>query len=100
MLGAWWAAVTAEVGSVPVVASEHNGYGWNGEPPWAARADVADGIDLLYAHGPDARAGAVRAGISSDRIRGGVSPVVGMDAGPRRGRPSPRVMFTGWFECG
>jgi glycosyltransferase involved in cell wall biosynthesis len=95
MLGAWWAAATVAVGSVPVVASEHNGYAWTGESPWAAMADVAERIDLFYAHGPDARAGALRAGIARDRIRRGVSPVVGMDAVARLGLPSPRIMFTG-----
>jgi glycosyltransferase involved in cell wall biosynthesis len=95
MLGAWWAAAAAALSSVPLVASEHNGYAWHGEPPWAAMADVAERIDLFYAHGPDARAGALRAGIPRDRIRRGVSPVVGMDAAPRPGLPSPRVVFTG-----
>jgi glycosyltransferase involved in cell wall biosynthesis len=95
MLGAWWAAATAALGSVPLIASEHNGYAWNGEPPWAAMSDVADRIDLFYAHGPDAQTGALRAGIPHDRIRRGVSPVVGMDAAPRLGLPSPRIMFTG-----
>jgi glycosyltransferase involved in cell wall biosynthesis len=95
MLGAWWATATVAAGSVPLIASEHNGYGWNHEPPWAAMADIAERIDLFYAHGPDARAGALRVGVPGDRIRRGVSPVVGMDAPPRPGLPSPRIMFTG-----
>lgn len=95
MLGAWWATASVAVAGVPLIASEHNGYEWNQEPPWAVMADVAERIDLFYAHGPDARAGALRVGIPGDRIRRGVSPVVGMDASPRPGLPSPRIMFTG-----
>jgi glycosyltransferase involved in cell wall biosynthesis len=95
MLGAWWAAATVSDGSVPLIASEHNGYEWNQQPPWATMAGVAERIDRFYAHGPDARAGALRVGVPGDRIRRGVSPVVGMDASPRPGLPTPRIMFTG-----
>jgi glycosyltransferase involved in cell wall biosynthesis len=95
MLGAWWAAATVADSTVPLIASEHNGYEWNQQPPWAAMADVAERIDVFYAHGPDARAGALRIGVSADRIRRGVSPVVGMRTPPRPGLPSPRIMFTG-----
>ena len=48
MPGAWWATATVAAGSVPLIASEHNGYEWNQEPPWAVMADVADRIDLFY----------------------------------------------------
>lgn len=95
MLGAWWAAARVVRDAVPLVASEHNGYAWSGEPPWAAMAEVAERVDRFYAHGPGARAGAVRAGILEDRIRPGISPVVGMDARPRLGLPSPRIVFSG-----
>jgi glycosyltransferase involved in cell wall biosynthesis len=98
MLGAWWAAARAVPGDVPLVASEHNGYAWWGEPPWAAMAEVAERVDRFFAHGPGARAGALRGGIPEDRIRPGVSPVVGMDARPRPGLPSPRIVFTGRFS--
>ena len=95
MLGAWWAAARGMSGDVPLIASEHNGYAWWGEPPWGAMGEVADRIDRFFAHGPGARAGALRAGIPEDRIRPGISPVVGMDARPRPGLPSPRIVFTG-----
>lgn len=95
MLGAWWAAATAMPSGVALVASEHNGYEWWGEPPWAAMAAVAPRIDRFYAHGPDARCGALRAGVPDDRIRPGISPVVGMNSRPRPGLPLPRVVFTG-----
>jgi glycosyltransferase involved in cell wall biosynthesis len=95
MLGAWWATATATSGDVPFVASEHNGYEWNAEPPWSEMAEVAGRIDQFYAHGPSARAGALRVGVSPDLIRRGISPVVGMDARERRGLPSPRIVFTG-----
>jgi len=99
MLGAWWAAAQSTAADVPLVASEHNSYAWWGEPPWAAMADVADRIDRFYAHGPDAHHGALRAGISEDRIRRGVSPVVGLDAVALPGLPSPRIVFTGRFSA-
>jgi len=95
MLGAWWAAATAMPSGVALVASEHNGYEWWGEPPWAAMAEAAPRIDRFYAHGPDARSGALRAGIPEHRVRTGISPVVGMNSRPRPGLPSPRIVFTG-----
>lgn len=95
MLGAWWAAAHATPLSRPLIASEHNGYTWRAQPPWAAMTDVAERIDRFYAHGPGARAGALRAGISEDRIRPGMSPVVGLDAKPHPGLPSSPVMFAG-----
>jgi glycosyltransferase involved in cell wall biosynthesis len=95
MLGAWWAAGTASSGLAPLVASEHNGYEWNAEPPWAQMAEVAGRIDRFYAHGPSARAGALRAGVPLELIRRGISPVVGMHATERAGLPSPRIVFTG-----
>lgn len=98
MLGAWWAAATAMPSGVALVSSEHNGYGWWGDPPWGAMTDVAGRIDRFYAHGPDAYGGALRAGIPRDRIRPGISPVVGMDSRPRPGLPSPRIVFTGRFS--
>ena len=98
MLGAWWAAASIPSSSVPLVASEHNSYEWNHEPPWAMMGEVAQRVDLFYAHGPDARAGALRVGIAGDRIRRGISPVVGMDSAARPGLPSPRIMFTGRFS--
>lgn len=98
MLGAWWAAATVMPSGVALVASEHNGYEWWGEPPWAAMTEVAPRINRFYAHGPDARGGALRAGIPEDRIRPGISPVVGMDSPPRPGLPSPRIVFTGRFS--
>ena len=75
MLGAWWATATVANGSVPLIASEHNGYEWNQKPPWAAMADVADRIDRFLC----ARAG---------RTRGGV-------ARRGRGRSDPSRCFTG-----
>lgn len=98
MLGSWWAAASAVPDDVPLLASEHNGYAFWGEPPWAAMADVAERVDRFYAHGPGARAGAVRAGIPEDRIRRGISPVVGMDSRRRPGLPSPRIVFSGRFS--
>ena len=95
MLGAWWAAAMAVAPDVPLIASEHNGYAWWGEPPWEAMTDAAARVDLFYAHGPGARSGASRVGIPEDRVRRGISPVVGMDSRPRLGLPWPRIVFTG-----
>jgi glycosyltransferase involved in cell wall biosynthesis len=95
MLGAWWAAAQAVPEGVPLIASEHNGYAWRGATPWAAMAEAAGRVDRFYAHGPGARAGALRVGIPADRVRPGISPVVGMDARSRPGLPSPRIVFTG-----
>jgi glycosyltransferase involved in cell wall biosynthesis len=95
MLGAWWAAATAAPESVPLVASEHNGYEWKGEAPWRAMSDVAKRVDRFFAHGPGARAGAGRVGIAGSRIRTGISPVQGTAARPRPGLPTPRIVFTG-----
>jgi glycosyltransferase involved in cell wall biosynthesis len=89
-LSAWWATAPVAGGRVPLIASEHNRYEWNQEPPWVAVVDVANRIDLFCAHGRCARIG-----VPGDRIRRGVSPVVGTDAPPRPGLPSPRIMFTG-----
>src|SRR4051812_30409160 len=88
MLGAWWAAAHALPAGVPLVASEHNSYAWWGEPPWAAMAEVAARVDRFYAHGPGARAGAVRVGVHEARIRAGVSP--GRAWAPGRGRDCRR----------
>ena len=79
MLGSWWAAASAVPGDVPLLASEHNSYDF-AEPPWSAMAEVAGRIDRFYAHGPGARAGAVRVGVPVERIHRGISPVAGMDA--------------------
>jgi glycosyltransferase involved in cell wall biosynthesis len=95
MLGAWWAAAGAVHGDVPLIASEHNGYDWKGEPPWAAMTAVAGRIDRFYAHGPGARAGALQVGVGAERIRAGISPVGGMGSHSRPGLPTPRIVFTG-----
>ena len=62
MLGSWWAAAGA-CRNVPLLASEHNGYAYWGEPPWASMTEVAGRIDRFYAHGPGARPAAAQAGV-------------------------------------
>jgi glycosyltransferase involved in cell wall biosynthesis len=98
MLGSWWAAAGAVPVDVPLIASEHNGYAYWGEPPWAAMAAVAGRVDRFYAHGPGARAGAVRVGVPGERIRAGISPVAGMDSRARPNLPAPRIVFSGRFS--
>jgi glycosyltransferase involved in cell wall biosynthesis len=95
MLGAWWAAASVTPAGVPLVASEHNAYTWLREPPWTAMAEAAPRVDRFFAHGPGARAGALRAGIPAARVRPGLSPVAGLGARPRPGLPTPRIVFTG-----
>lgn len=95
MAGAWWAAARALPEGPALVASEHNAYTWPGRPAWDALATIADRVDLFFAHGPGARAGALRVGIPPERIRDGISPVVGLDAIPRPDLPAPRITFTG-----
>jgi glycosyltransferase involved in cell wall biosynthesis len=98
MLGSWWAAGSVAPVDVPLLASEHNSYSFWGEPPWSTMAEVSGRIDRFYAHGPGARAGAVRTGVAADRIHPGISPVAGMDARGRSGLPSPRIVFSGRFS--
>lgn len=98
MLGSWWAAAMGIGDGIPLLASEHNGYAFEGGTPWDAMMAAAGRVDRFYAHGPGARAGAARAGVPEARIRRGISPVAGMGARQRPGLPSPRIVFTGRFS--
>jgi glycosyltransferase involved in cell wall biosynthesis len=98
MLGAWWAAAHAVGAGVPLAASEHNDYTWPGEPRWDAMAEVAHRIDRFYAHGPGARAGALRVGVPVERVAVGLSPVEGFGTAERPSLPSPRILFTGRLD--
>lgn len=95
MFGAWWAAAHAIAPRVPLVASEHNALAWPAEPQWTGMGEVVDRIDRFYAHSPGARADVLRVGVREDHMVRGVSPVEGLEALPRPGLPSPRIVFTG-----
>lgn len=93
-LGGWWAAARAAGPDVPLVVSQHDPLAWPDEPP-PGRPKGQRRVDLFYAHGARARAAALAAGVPPDRLRDGLSPVVGLDARPRPWLPAPRLVFVG-----
>lgn len=95
MFGAWWAAAHAVAPGTPLVASEHNALRWPVVPPEAELSSALLRIDLLFAHGPSTRALFADLGVGPDRLRSGASAIEGIDARPRRGLPSPRIVFAG-----
>jgi glycosyltransferase involved in cell wall biosynthesis len=95
MFGAWWAAALAAPATTPLVASEHNQYLWPDRPYDDEMRFGLDRVDAFFAHGPGARETVLAHGLLLDRIRDGVSPVVGMRDRPRAGLPSPRIVFAG-----
>jgi len=95
MFGGWWAAALAAVATTPLVASEHNQYLWPDHPyPDEMRAGL-DRVDVFFAHGPGARDTVLEHGLPLDRIREGISPVVGTQDRPRTDLPTPRIVFAG-----
>jgi len=95
MFGAWWAAALAAPAATPLVASEHNQYLWPDRPYTAEMREALDRVDVFFAHGPGARATVLAHGLALERVREGISPVVGTQAHPRAGLPSPRIVFAG-----
>jgi glycosyltransferase involved in cell wall biosynthesis len=95
MFGAWWAAARAASAATPLVASEHNQYLWPGRPRSAEMREALRRVDVFFAHGPGARASVIAHGFPPERVREGVSPVVGTEARPAPGLPSPRIVFAG-----
>jgi glycosyltransferase involved in cell wall biosynthesis len=95
MFGAWWAAARAARAGTPLVASEHNQYRWPGRPCSAEMRDALGRVDVFFAHGPGARATVLAHGLPLERVREGISPVVGTQDHPRPGLPSPRIVFAG-----
>ncbi len=97
MFGAWWAAACALPPHVPLVASEHNEMSWPGDDHTAAARAAAGRVGILFCHGPAARGWASGLGLR-DRLREGLSPVVGLDSAPLPGLAVPRLTFTGRFR--
>lgn len=95
MFGAWWAAAHAVAADTPLVASEHNQYLWPGRPRTTEMRAALARIDLFFAHGPGARATVIEQGLAPARMRDGISPVLGTEARPAPGLPSPRIVFAG-----
>jgi glycosyltransferase involved in cell wall biosynthesis len=98
MFGAWWAAARAVAAGIPLVASEHNQYLWPGRPRSAELREALGRVDVFFAHGPGARATVIAHGLPLERVREGISPVVGTDARPVAGLPSPRIVFAGRLD--
>src|SRR3954451_24322138 len=95
MLGGWWAAAHAVAPGTPLVASEHNALRWPSDPPVGELRSALLRVDLMFAHGPSTRALFSDLGVGPDRLRSGASAIDGIDAKPRRGLPSPRIVFAG-----
>ena len=57
--------------------------------------DALGRVDVFFAHGPGARATVLAHGLPLERVREGISPVVGTQARPAPGLPSPRIVFAG-----
>jgi glycosyltransferase involved in cell wall biosynthesis len=95
MFGAWWAAALAAPADAPLVASEHNQYLWPDRPYSAEMIEALDRVGVFFAHGPGARDTVLAHGLPLERVREGVSPVVGTQARARPGLPSPRIVFAG-----
>jgi glycosyltransferase involved in cell wall biosynthesis len=95
MFGAWWAAALASPADTPLVASEHNQYVWPDRPYTAEMLEALDRVGVFFAHGPGARETVLAHGLPLERLREGISPVVGTQDHPRPGLPSPRIVFAG-----
>lgn len=95
MFGAWWAAARAVPCGVPLVASEHNAVRWPARPRAREMRGALRRVDMFFAHGPQARGLVLELGLPAARLRSGISPVPGLDARPKAGLPSPRIVFAG-----
>ena len=95
MFGGWWAAAQALADGTPLVASEHNAYAWPGPARVGEMRAALRRVDVFFAHGPEARGTVLALGLPRERLRDGISPVVGTDARPLPGLPEPRIVFAG-----
>ena len=98
MFGGWWAAAQAVAGDQPLIASEHNAFNWPQEDLSSALRQALPRVNCFFAHGPGARRTVLGAGLPADRIRDGISPVAGMDAGPRLGPAGAPVVSAGRWD--
>jgi glycosyltransferase involved in cell wall biosynthesis len=95
MVGAWWAAAQSLPPGVPLAASEHNQMSWPARDYSTEASQAARRVGLFFAHGPAARAWALRIGLDESRLREGRSSVLGLSSRPRPGLPAGRVTFAG-----
>lgn len=93
--GGWWAASQAVEPGVALVASEHKPFVWPEEPQTSRLREGLQRVDRFYAHGSEAAATVLAAGLPGDRLRSGTSPVLGLDAHPRPWLPIPRLLYAG-----
>jgi glycosyltransferase involved in cell wall biosynthesis len=98
MFGAWGAAARVAPAGIPLVASEHNQYLWPGRPRSAEMREALGRVDVFFAHGPSARATVIAHGLPLERLREGISTVVGTQARAAPGLPSPRIVFAGRLD--
>lgn len=98
MFGGWWAAAQAVADGQPLIASEHNAYHWPGADHGRLLREALRRVDRFFAHGPGACHTVRSGGLPAARLRKGISPVAGMDAGPRPGLPAGRVVFAGRLD--
>jgi glycosyltransferase involved in cell wall biosynthesis len=98
MFGAWWAVAGVVAAGIPLVASEHNQYLWPERPYSAEMREALGRVDVFFAHGPSARATVIAHGLGVERVREGISPVVGTRARAAPGLPSPRIVFAGRLD--
>ncbi len=95
MVGAWRTAARALPPHVPLVASEHNQMSWPAGDHTPRARDAARRVDVVFAHGPSARAWAARIGLDDGRLRDGRSSVEGLSAAALPGLPSSQLTFAG-----
>lgn len=95
IFGGWWAAARAIEPGIPLVASEHNPFTWPAEPQIERLREGLKRVDRFYAHGPNAMATVLAAGLPAGRLLPGISPVLGLDARPRPWLPASRLMYAG-----
>lgn len=94
MFGAWWAAAQVMATEQPLVASEHNVLTWPGNHHAREMRAALGRVDLMFAHGPAARAYLRALGCPPERLLHGESAIAGTDAVPLPGLPRPRVVQT------
>ncbi len=97
MFGGWWAAARAlrDTPATLLVASEHNRLAWPGRPPGGELRGDLERADLFFAHGQQAHAAILAAGLAPERLAEGRSPIAGLCARPHPDLATPRIVYSG-----